>query len=52
MRTSSGPGVGIGLDPRLTGFPTSVMKIAFCILTVSIDLDLFLPMFGIVDGLI
>ena len=31
MRTSPGPGVGVGRVPRVTGFPISVTKSAFCI---------------------
>ena len=32
MRTSPGPGVGIGRVPKLTGLPISATKSAFCIL--------------------
>jgi hypothetical protein len=31
MRTSPGPGVGIGRVPKLTGLPISATKSAFCI---------------------
>jgi hypothetical protein len=35
MRISPSLGVGIALLPKLTGFPTSVTKIALCVVIIS-----------------